>query len=154
VISLIALIWILFFPNAPYVLTDLIHLGIDKSAPRWFDLILLLSYGFTGMLYGFISLRNIEQVLKRHLKPLTVTFIAVVMIYLSCFGIYLGRFLRWNSWDIVNNTEAVLRNVFSLIINPLDNPTTWIFTILFGTLLNLVYFGYKAFGQETELPRQ
>ena len=58
--ALIIFVWMLFFPNAPYVLTDLLHLRKDLSVPVWYDFIMLLSYAFTGLLYAFVSLNFIE----------------------------------------------------------------------------------------------
>jgi uncharacterized membrane protein len=142
------LTWVLFFPNAPYILTDIIHLGIDSSAPRWYNLILLLSYAITGLFYGFVSLRNIETVLSSYIGPRVINLMSVFLIYLSCFGIYLGRFLRWNSWDILNNPHFLITDVVNRVATPFRYPTTWSFTILFGTLLTFIYLGYKWFKSE------
>lgn len=142
VLGLIMVIWMVFFPNAPYVLTDLIHLDLDRSAPIWYDLIMLLSYGFAGLMYGFASLYLIEARLRQKWSPVVVNLLALGMIYLSCFGVYLGRFLRWNSWDLLTNLDEIFRDIYHEV-NPFRDPTAWIFTLLFGTLLGLVYFGYK-----------
>ena len=69
--------------------------------------------------------------------------ISFFLIYVSCFGIYLGRFLRWNSWDLVKNIESVFDDIFQRIIYPGDHRTTWVFTFLFGTLLNILYIVFK-----------
>ena len=144
-ITVLTLIWLLFFPNAPYILTDIIHLGIGNNAPLWFDLILLLSYSFTGMLYGFVSLYMIEDKLNSIIKRKTYGIIPILLIYLSCFGIYLGRFLRWNSWDVISNISSLFVDIKNRIIDPFQYVATWGFTILFGTLLNVIYFSYKTF---------
>jgi len=145
IITVLTLIWLIFFPNAPYILTDIIHLGIGNNAPIWFDLILLLSYSFTGMIYGFISLYMIERKLESIIKRKTYGIISILLIYLSCFGVYLGRFLRWNSWDIISNISKLVIDIKDRLINPFEYETTWGFTILFGTLLNAIYFSYKTF---------
>jgi len=146
-LTFLIILWLLFFPNAPYVLTDILHLGKGSSVPRWYDLILLLSYGFTGMLYGFISLYIIEELMKHIYKIRFTGLISFVLIYISCFGIYLGRFLRWNSWDVLTNPNEIIVDIFSRITNPFDYPTTWVFTLLFGTLMNLIYWSYKSFNR-------
>ncbi len=138
-----ACIWLLFFPNAPYILTDLVHLGKYPDAPKWFDLIMLLSYGLTGMMYGFVSLKNISDSLT--FKKNVVNLLIILMIYVSCFGIYLGRFLRWNSWDLIYNIDDVLLDVFNQVADPLSNLSTWVFTFLLGTLLNIFYWGLRSF---------
>jgi uncharacterized membrane protein len=148
-LTFLVLLWLLFFPNAPYVLTDILHLGKGYSVPRWFDLILLLSYGFTGMLYGFISLNIIEELMKSVYKIRFTGMISIVLIYISCFGIYLGRFVRFNSWDIFTIPNEIFINVYTRIINPFEHPTAWIFTLLFGTLLNIIYWSYKNFNRNS-----
>jgi uncharacterized membrane protein len=143
--AVLMLAWLLFFPNTPYILTDLIHLREGGGAPLWFDLILLLSYAMTGLYYGFVSLSNIEVILKRRLRKLPTKVVSVFLIYLSCFGIYLGRFLRWNSWDVFNNTVDVFSDVLERLAYPMSYLSTWAFTFLMGSLLNLVYLGYWYF---------
>ncbi|MBN1498824.1 MAG: DUF1361 domain-containing protein [Spirochaetes bacterium] len=145
---ILVITWLAFFPNAPYILTDIIHLGKEHSAPVWYDLILLLSYGFAGMLYGFVSLKMIEEMTAVVLKIRFAWLFSIVLIYISCFGIYLGRFLRWNSWDLLTNLDNVLKDVIVRIVNPFQHPTAWVFTFLFGTLLNLLYWSYKVFSNE------
>jgi uncharacterized membrane protein len=140
--------WIAFFPNAPYILTDFIHLGRFGNAPIWYDLIVLLSFAFTGMLYGFISLHLLETRFMRRTAPVWRSVASAGLIYLACFGIYLGRFLRWNSWDLVGNLIPILSDVVNRIANPFVHRETWGFTALFGTFLNLVYWSYRAFGWE------
>lgn len=140
---IILMIWILFFPNSPYILTDLFHLKPRSSAPIWFDLILILSYAWTGLLYGFISLMDIESLLKRKLSN-TITFAGVTMLlFLGSFGIYLGRYLRWNSWDVLQEPYSLLNDIGDRFINPFSHPRTWGLTILMGVLLNLIYLSIK-----------
>ena len=146
----IIICWIIFFPNAPYILTDLIHLKIDNSAPSWFDLILLLSFGFTGLMYGFVSLKIISGLIPDNVRKIGKDIIITGLIYVSSFGIYLGRFLRWNSWDLVNRPLRILKDVVVRVADPLAYQTTWGFTLLFGTLLSLLYWGFEAFGQTEE----
>lgn len=143
--SLLLITWLAFFPNAPYVLTDLIYVGREKSAPIWFDLTMLLSYGFTGMLFGFISLASIQNRLKRRFGHVITGVIVVGLIYLSCFGVFLGRYMRWNSWDLVSNLDSVLADILKQVAHPLAHSSTWVFTLLFGTLLCLTYYGFLSF---------
>ncbi len=152
ILSLLLVCWIVFFPNAPYILTDLVHLQDDRSAPLWFDLMLLLSFGFAGMFYGFVSLRFLETRFLRTLSRLWSEVVSVGLIYLACFGIYLGRFLRWNSWNLVDDLSRVLFDVFARVADPLAHRETWGFTLLFGTFLNLVYWSFKAFARDTTNP--
>ena len=136
----VMIIWLLMFPNAPYLFTDLIHLGKNPSAPRWFDITLLLSYGMTGFAFGFLSLMKIEGKIKKYFPKIKPFFVKAFIIYLSSYGIFLGRFLRWNSWDIITNFVPVVRDVFKTIKHPVQNAAAWGFTLLFGTLLNILFF--------------
>lgn len=137
-------LWIIFFPNAPYMLTDMIHLWDNGAAPFWYDLIMLLTFGFAGLYYSFVSLRVLEVELQKKtcFKKRTIYILRVIFIYVAAFGVYLGRFLRYNSWDIIGNPVAVICDVVKRIILPFNHPGAWGFTILTGTLLNLLYLFY------------
>lgn len=141
-ISLI--VWILFFPNAPYILTDLFHLRLNSQMPIWFDLILLLSYAWTGLVFGFLSLTRIEHLLSSKLSQNTTTLCSIGLLYLASFGIYIGRYLRWNSWDILNNPLGLFNDLSIRILHPTDHPRTWGMTILMGTLLCIIHFTLKT----------
>ena len=95
-----ALAWLLFFPNAPYILTDLLHLQARADAPLWFDLVLLLAFAWTGFMLGLVSLVLMQALVRRAAGAVASWAFAVAVLGLSGFGIYLGRFLRWNSWDV------------------------------------------------------
>lgn len=145
--------WIIFFPNAPYMLTDLIHLGKNRAAPLWYDLIMLLTFGFAGLYYAFVSLRVLEVELQKKtcFKKRTIFILRVIYIYVASFGVYIGRFLRYNSWDIIGNPVAVICDVVKRIILPFNHPGAWGFTILTGTLLNLLYlFYFQGFSRMPE----
>lgn len=106
--------WLLFFPNAPYILTDLFRLRLKSSMPIWFDLILILSFAWTGLLFGFLNLWDIEKILQNFIKRTYVIIISVVLLFIGSFGIFVGRFLRWNSWDIVSLQKFMDINYCSL----------------------------------------
>lgn len=141
--------WLLFFPNAPYIFTDLFHLRAIGSMPIWFDLILILSFAWTGMLFGFSSLFKLEKIftLKFGRKPTQLAITS--LLFASAFGVYIGRFLRWNSWDILQNPGALLYDVAHRFIYPFEHPRTWGMTLLFGLLLNIMYWTMKMFAKNT-----
>jgi uncharacterized membrane protein len=95
------LCWLAIFPNAPYILTDLIHLKQKAGVPLWFDLILLVSFAWNGLLTGFISLMEVHQTFLTRYSEKRCWGIISGILLLSGYGIYLGRFERWNSWDIL-----------------------------------------------------
>ena len=140
---LLIISWILFFPNSPYILTDLFHLKLKGSAPIWFDLVLILSFAWTGLVYGLISLMDIEKHLSTYLNRKLTSTLIISFIFLASFGIYLGRYLRWNSWDIISNPLGLAGDIMDRFMHPLSHPRTWGMTLLMGILLNMIYFSIK-----------
>lgn len=142
-VFMLMIVWLLFFPNAPYILTDLIHLKHRTNVPMWFDLILILSFAWTGLMYGLMSLWEIERILGNYLERKFVVCCSMCLLFLSSFGVYLGRFLRWNSWDVITEPEHILQDMLERFINPTEHPSTWGLTILLGIFLNIVYFSFE-----------
>lgn len=137
------LAWFLFLPNAPYILTDLFHLK-QKSMPLWFDLILILSFAWTGLIAGIVSLHVMKENLMRYFSHNISMMIIVLSILASGFGIYLGRYLRWNSWDVIHAPKGILKDVLSPLINPFDNLQTIGMTLSFAFFMLLVYSTIKV----------
>lgn len=104
-------LWLLFFPNAPYLLTDLLHLGQIGRVPIWYDLIMLITFGLAGLFVGFASLFWLHQLVTRSWNRLTGWLFVLLTLGLSSFGVYIGRFLRWNSWDLLLNPTILLRDL-------------------------------------------
>ncbi len=136
-------VWLLFFPNAPYILTDLFHLKHRNNAPIWFDLVLIVSFAWVGLLYGISSLFDIERILRNHVRTAFIPIIIIKLLFISGFGIYLGRYLRWNSWDILHNPQGLLNDIALRFFNPAEHPRAWGVTLAMGLLLNLIYWSVK-----------
>jgi len=107
--------------------------------PEWYDLLLLFSAAITGAIIGYISLFNVERFLHRQLKRRLVEIILIAVFLISGYGIYLGRYLRWNSWDIVADPFSLLDDVMDDIFHPFQNRSCWLLTILFGIWMYLVF---------------
>ncbi|HMO62384.1 MAG TPA: DUF1361 domain-containing protein [Ferruginibacter sp.] len=136
--------WLLFFPNALYVVTDLIHLQEEASVPAWYDAILLFTASILGLLYAFASLYKIEQFLNRHLKSSVVTGqLTLFFIFAGSFGVYLGRFDRWNSWDIVTYPHHLLRDIANYCTAPVHHYRIWLITLIFTAFFSLMYYAIK-----------
>ena len=131
--------WLLFFPNAPYILTDLIHLTGSFYRHFWVDLVLILLCAFTGLVLGFVSLYLMQSVVARMLGLWASWLFIAGVAGLSSFGIYLGRFLRFKSWDVLTKPFALSRGIGHWATDPFSHPTTFAFPALFATFLFLVY---------------
>jgi len=133
-------VWLLFFPNAPYVLTDLMHLNEHPgNVPKWLDLLMLLSFALVALWFGFQSLHIVQQWFAQKFSHATAWCVSIGSLGLSGFGIYLGRFDRWNSWDLLHRPVSLLSRIASYILHPLAHTHIWGFTLGFGTLLILAY---------------
>jgi uncharacterized membrane protein len=137
-------IWLLFLPNAPYLITDVFHFAERPPVPKWFDLLLVISAAWTGLTIGLVSLLQIEQYFLQYYSLVKVNIILSVLILLCSFGVYLGRYLRFNSWDIISNPDDILLAIAHRILFPLEHPKTWGFTLLFSILLIIVYQTQKS----------
>ena len=137
--------WLAFFPNAPYIVTDLFHYSEKPPVPKWFDLLLVTSAAWNGLLLGIVSLMHIEQFLSGYLRDRWVK-ISVIFSFLLCgYGVYIGRYLRFNSWDAVTAPQKLLYTLSLHIFRPQEHMMMWAFTFLFGTMFGIVYFTLKQF---------
>ena len=132
-----------FFPNALYIVTDLIHLQQESSVPKWFDAVLLFSASVVGLMMAFISLHRVEKYLKSTVNKKMLPPLIVLILFLGSFGVYLGRFLRWNSWDILSNPFQLVASIVQRIISPFDHLQTWGITVIFTMLFYLLYVSIK-----------
>jgi uncharacterized membrane protein len=146
-------LWLLFFPNAPYLLTDLIHLGAKPLVPVWYDLALLLSFAGTGLLLGYLSLVDVQEAVTRRFGAAIGWIVALCCLLLSGFGIYLGRFLRWNSWEIATNPSGLFYEIADRLIHPWSHPRTMAVTAVFGIALALGYIALRLLFAPTSFNR-
>lgn len=147
VMIVLGFIWLLFYPNAPYILTDLIHLQTSSLMPIWFDAMLILSFAWIGLFAGFVSLYVLQNVIKKAFGSFTSWLFVLVTVELGSFGVFLGRFLRWNSWDFFTNTEDVTYDVLSRVLNPLANKWSFLFTLMFSAFSFFTYLLLYTFSK-------
>lgn len=134
-----SLIWLLFFPNAPYIITDLLHLKPRNSIPLWYDLGMLFSFALTGFALGLWSLRKMHLAFEDRFSAGSAKILVLLSVFLGAFGIYLGRFLRWNSWDILADPLELLRDIALRFAFPHHHLHTWAITLVFGTIILFSY---------------
>jgi uncharacterized membrane protein len=111
----LAATWFLFFPNAPYIVTDFVHFHVRPPVPYWFDMITIQAFGLTGLFLGYLSLYLVQEVVRSWVGRWWSWAFAFVMLGLSAFGIYLGRFLRWNSWDVILSPLETLSDAARIV---------------------------------------
>jgi uncharacterized membrane protein len=137
--ALLGLIWFCFLPNAPYLITDLMHLRYNAEVPLIYDVGMLASVAWTGSFLAVVSLRLVQSLVRQAYGALVSWAFVLVVIGCSGFGIYLGRVLRWNSWDVVMNPGAVLADVLPRAANPLAHPELPGITIIFAAIFLICY---------------
>jgi uncharacterized membrane protein len=127
VILLFGFFWIIFFPNAPYIITDLIHLDGRHQVPIWFDALMIFSFALTGLLTGYISLFFIHSILEHRFSRMIGWISVCFMMLLSAYGIFLGRVKRFNSWDILSQPIHLINDCLKTIGNAQAIKMTVIF---------------------------
>lgn len=142
ILPFIAFLWLIFYPNAPYMLTDLQDLARRASgAPLWYDVIIVVWCSWTGMLLGVISLYLMQNIIVRNLGRTAGWIFVFVISALSSFGIYVGRFVRLNSWDILQNPAEAAQEILGIVIDPSRRLAafTILYTIFFLFVFLLLY---------------
>ena len=112
--GLSTLAWFLFFPNAPYIVTDFVHLEHRPPVPLWYDLLMIASFAWTGLCLGYLSLYLMQEIARVRFGRGTSWLFAVGMLGLGSAGVYAGRMLRWNSWDVLRHPSSLLREGVNL----------------------------------------
>jgi uncharacterized membrane protein len=145
--------WLLFFPNAPYIFTDLIHLRVYFYGQFWVDLVLVLMCAFTGLVLGFLSLYLMQSVVAGLFGRLASWIFIAAATGLGGFGIYLGRFLRFNSWDVLMKPGKLYHHIGAWTVNPNYDPITIAFPVLFAAFLFTAYLMLYALTHLSPAPQ-
>ncbi|HVN14721.1 MAG TPA: DUF1361 domain-containing protein [Anaerolineales bacterium] len=141
-----AFLWLIFFPNAPYILTDFQHLSRPawQDIDTWYDVLMLMWFAFTGLLLGIVSLFMMQEIIRREFgRWIGWAFVLLVTIS-SSLGIYMGRFLRWNSWDILSHPANIA--LFALQRVQAPSAQSLVFTGIFAAFFLFLYITLYAFG--------
>jgi uncharacterized membrane protein len=144
-VGVLVAVWLLFFPNAPYVLTDFIHLHGNGPSPLWYDALMLSSFAWTALMLGFVSLYLIHAIIERHAGTAVGWVVVVCVLGLASFGVYLGRFARFNSWDVVTRPHLVVSVIRQEIHSPLHDPRMVVALLALTAFLLVGYLVLYAF---------
>lgn len=142
-ILLLFSIWLLFLPNAPYIITDFLHLKERLPIPYWYDILLLFSAALNGLLLGLGSLLIVEKFLIERYGNRISALLMFCSFFLCSFGVYIGRYLRWNSWDILIYPDNIAEDILTRVFNPFEHLGTWSVTFLFGSFFYIIYYAIK-----------
>lgn len=132
-------IWLLFFPNAPYLITDFIHLRPHTGVPYWYDGLLFFVFAYLGLHLAGRSLRLLLPILQARWGKLWSASFVGLSLLLSGLGIYLGRVQRWNSWDVFHNPAGPLFDTWQLFVDPGQYVLDWLLIITFSVSISLSY---------------
>ena len=135
----LGLLWLGFLPNSFYISSDLIHLQTSAASNILYDTVMLLSFSINGYLLGLTSIFIVHRQFVKRLKVINAHILVASVLLLCSFAIYLGRYLRWNTWDVLINPAGLLFDVSDRILNPSSHPQTFVTTLSFFALLGSIY---------------
>ena len=148
--GILGLLWLLFLPNSPYIVTDLVHLRALDSGPLWLDALLVASCAGTGLSIGYLSVMQIQREFTQAKRPRLGALVCTSALFLSAFGMYLGRFKRWHSIDLLIDPMGLLLDIIGPFTDPLLHSRAWEVTIGYGTSLCVGYAFFTALRQANQ----
>jgi uncharacterized membrane protein len=148
------LLWLIFFPNAPYLVTDFLHLYDRPPIPIWYDIGMLATFAWTGCFLAIASLRTMQYLVKNYLGRIVSWVFVGGTLVMGGLGIYLGRYGRWNSWDLFSQPSEVARDILLRLINPFNNLRFFGFSLLFTAFLMVCYLMFVSRTQLEELDQE
>lgn len=151
----VTLLWLGFLPNSFYVISDFVHLTEVPRADIVFDVVMFGSFALNGLILGYLSLFVIHNELRKRLSVRTSGTVVALILLLSSFAIYIGRDLRWNTWDILVSPASLLFDVSDRLINAGAHPqmfsTTASFFVMLGSLYVVILYVVRALRQQKSL---
>jgi uncharacterized membrane protein len=133
-------LWLLFLPNAPYIVTDFVHLSAARIPPLWFDGVELSAFAWTGMLLGFVSLYLVHAVVRHRFGAVAGWAGVIGVLALVSAGVFLGRVKRWNSWDVLTQPRSLLAQLHAHVDDPASLVRATGVTLVTTIALALAYF--------------
>ena len=143
---LAGLLWLVMFPNAPYIVTDFVHLRSIHPLPIWYEIGLITTFALTGLFLAAASLRMMHDVVRRRSGYVIGWLFVVAVAFLSGYGVYLGRIRRFNSWDVLFQPGRLAARVFNGLLDPFAHSRTIGVTLMFGAMMLVTYLMFAAAG--------
>lgn len=140
---LLFIAWLLFIPNSFYIITDLFHLEERTAVPLWFDLVLIFSFAWNGILLGIASVWQMEILMRCRWPQLKEWQFVYPTMLLNALGIYIGRHLRYNSWDVIADPFQLAKDVLDLLLHPVRNRFDWSMIVCYAVFMSLVFISMK-----------
>lgn len=138
------LVWLAFLPNAPYIITDLFHIQHVQQPLLWFDTMTIFLFAMTGLLAGLYATWLVHQLVVQRVGTWLGWALMLSCQGLSGFGIYLGRWVRLNSWDIITIPRLLTRAIYDALHNTLSIKLT----LTYGFVLAGLYLAFYLFLEE------
>jgi len=139
-----SMLWLAFFPNGPYLVTDFWHLQQRLPVPIWYDIGMLAAFALSGLFLAAFSLRTMQVLVQCYVGSIVSWVFVGLVLGLGGLGIYLGRFLRWNSWDLLLNPRGVFGDIAIRLADPLGHPQAFGVTFVFAAILLVCYLALNS----------
>lgn len=143
----VSVLWLLFLPNSFYLISDFIHLLDVRRVDVLYDAVMFTSFIYTGVVLGFSSLYLVHLQLRRRLGSRLATGWVTATLLICSGAVYIGRDLRWNSWDVLTNPGGLLFDISDRLQHPSAYPrmllTVGSFCVLLLSMYGLIWRGAR-----------
>ncbi len=144
IVVILLMTWLVFLPNAPYLVTDLLHVRFRPPVPYWYDTMMLFSFAWTGLFLGFLSLLDVQCFLEKKFGKKISDVLIWIAIILCAFGVYIGRCQRWNTWDIITHPYQLFCDIMQVVFHPIANLSSLGLAVVMTGVLGLGYMAMKV----------
>ncbi|MEM7028643.1 MAG: DUF1361 domain-containing protein [Chloroflexota bacterium] len=132
-------IWLAFLPNAPYLVTDVVHFRTYFFRSLWHEVISMVALVWTGLFIAIYSIRTMQYIIKDYTNTVLSWVFVIIILLLNGLGVYLGRFLRWNSWDLITNPDRILDDATVLFNGSRGSLVSLLFVIQMAIFMLICY---------------
>lgn len=158
----LSVLWLIFLPNSSYIFTDFIHLiqrGLGSGNPNargmanmlvWFDVITRSLFAFVGHFIGLTSLYVMHALWRKAFGRRVGWLVVTISCFAAGYGVFIGRFVRWNSWNLFTHPEESWGD----LVDNLATPDAWLFTLGFAVFLLVSYSFVYVFKKHLFVPKE